>query len=186
MVGANKRNLLKKKGSQPLFKELSSRLAHASVGSGHGGLAKSKEEAYHMDSSTTGGLKAPAWCGRTVGAQQLMEDLGWRLGSCDYCGLDLAAILEKPQEWRKVKPSPPLPMESRKTSRTLSVGLKSTGGFPPPLFFFFPSLFFSFLFLCSFLFLTPLPPNPNETIRLGAVKAPETDPKREHKANPNN
>ena len=63
-----------------------------------------------------------------------------------------------------MKPSPPLPVASRKTSRTCSMGLKSAEG----LFFF---LSFPFFFL-----------PPSETIRPGVVKGPETDSKREHKA----
>ena len=66
------------------------------VGSGHGGLAKSKEEVNCMDLGTTDGLKALAWCRWTVRAQQVMEVLGWRLGKCEYCGPDLALIHEKP------------------------------------------------------------------------------------------
>ena len=95
----------KKKGSQPLFKELShsgwlallhpapnlSRLTggcfkllsqwltgttYLGVGSSHGRLTKSKEQVQHMDLGTIGGLKALAWCRWTVGAWQLLEDLG--------------------------------------------------------------------------------------------------------------
>ena len=123
-----------------------------------------------MDLGTIGGLKALAWCRWTVGAWQLTEDLGWRLGNCEYCSPDLAPILTKPQEGRKEKSSPPLPVASRKTSRTCSVDLKPAGGFPPPSPL--PSLF---------VFLPP-----SETIRPGALKGPEADPKRKHRANPNN
>ena len=44
------------------------------------------------------------WCRWTVGAWQHMEGLGWRLSNCKYCGPDLAPILTKPQERKKVKP----------------------------------------------------------------------------------
>ena len=66
------------------------------VGSGHSGLMKSKEEAYCTDLGTTGELKAQACHRWTVGTWQLMEDLGWRLGNCEYCGLDLVPMLTKP------------------------------------------------------------------------------------------
>ena len=46
------------------------------VGSGHGGLSKSKKEAHLMDLGATGGLKAQSWHRWTVGAKQLMGDLG--------------------------------------------------------------------------------------------------------------
>ena len=59
-----------------------------------------------------------------------------------------------------MKPNLPQPAAARKTTRTCLAALKSAGGF-----------FFSF---------------PSETIRPGAVKGLETDPKREHKANLNN
>ena len=74
---------------------------------------------------------------------------------------DLAPILTNPQEGRKVKPSPPLPLASRKTSRTCLASLKSAGSFFSPLFFF------------SFLFIFLLPPS--KTVRPGAVKGPETE-----------
>ena len=74
-----------------------------------------------------------------------MEDLGWRLGNYEYCGPNLVSILAKPQEGRKQKPSPALPVAIRKTSRTHSMGFKSVGG----LLFFFPLFFFLFLFFSS-------------------------------------
>ena len=138
----------KKKGSQPLFKELSSRLAHASVGSGHGGLAKSKEEAYHMNSSTTGGLKAPAWHRWTVRAQQHMEDLGWRLGNCEYCGPDLAprpgSHPHKPTGREKSEAQPPSASGIQEDQQNLLGEFKvSRQLFFPSFFFFFPFYFSS-------------------------------------------
>ena len=94
-----------------------------------------------------------------------MVYLDWRLGKCEYCGPNLAPILAKPQKGRKSKPSPALPAASMKINRILMAALKSAGGY-----YFLPPPFVS----------------PSETIRPGAVKGPETDPEREHKANPNN
>ena len=51
-------------------------------------------------------------------------------------------ILSKPKEGRKVKPSPPLPVASRKISRTCWTGLKSVEGLFSFIPLFFP--FFSF------------------------------------------
>ena len=65
------------------------------VGSGQSGLEKSKEEAHHTALYATGELKVHEWLRWTVGSWQLMEDLGWRLGNCEYCYLDLAPILAK-------------------------------------------------------------------------------------------
>ena len=46
----------------------------------------------------------------------------------EYCDLDLVPILSKPQEGRKAKSSPPLPVASRKTTRTRWIVLKSAEG----------------------------------------------------------
>ena len=54
-----------------------------------------------MDLSTTGGLKAQAWHRWTVEAQQLMEDMGCRLGNSEYCGPNLAPILKNNRKGEK-------------------------------------------------------------------------------------
>ena len=66
------------------------------VGSSHSGLTKSKEKVHHMDLGATGRLKVQVWHKWTVGAYQLMEDLHWRLGNCEYWGPDLVPMLAKP------------------------------------------------------------------------------------------
>ena len=51
-----------------------------------------------MDLGTTGRLKAVAWCRWTVGAWQLMKDLGWKLGIealllSEYCSPHLVSMV---------------------------------------------------------------------------------------------
>ena len=80
----------------------------------------------------------------------------------------MAPILTKPEEGRKTKAISPQPAAARKTSRTGLASLKPAGG----------SFSSSSSFL-SFFFLIPT----SETIKPGAVKGPDLEPKRGH---PNN
>ena len=63
--------------------------------SGHSELKKSKEEVHHTDLGAAGELKVQAWYRWTVGAWQLMEDPGWKMGNCEYFSLEVAPILTK-------------------------------------------------------------------------------------------
>ena len=116
----------------------------------------------HLKDSRTGGLKAPAWCRRALGAQQRTEDLGWRLGNCEECRSDLAPSSQNHRKGEKQNPTPS-PAVARKTNRTHLAYWKSAGDFF--IIIIFP---------------------PSEAIRPGTVKGLETEPKRHYKANPNN
>ena len=105
------------------------------AGSGSNGLTKSKEEAHHTDRSTTGGVKVLAWLRWTVGAQQVTEDLGCRLGNCEYCGLNLASILAKLGK-EKSKIQLPSAWDTQEDQQNLLREFKSAGGFFPPSLLF--------------------------------------------------
>ena len=102
-----------------------------------------------------------AWCIYTewaMWAAQRSEGMDWELDTREYCSPDQAPILVQPQERKKMKLSPTLPVAPGKTSKTPLAGLKSTGEVPPPK---------------------------SKTIRPGSVKRPKTDLERSQKVSSN-